>query len=109
MTETRSSRLSDPRRVMRRSFEVFIVALVAMVTTFLLVFAASLYEAGQANAIDKAAALEQYVRRSLAVSAVVATEALDHLEKRGSVEGIASDYDARLEFARLVVPSRMIT
>ena len=86
---------------------MFLVALVVIVLTFFSVFAASLYEAGRANAVSKAAALEQYVRRSLEVSAVVAGEALGHLRRRGSVEGLADDYEAHVRFANLVAAANL--
>jgi PAS domain S-box-containing protein len=107
MTKTGSSKTGFQRRALRRSFAVFIVALVVIVMTFLSVLAASLYEAGKANAVSKSAALEQYVRRSLEVSTVVAGEALDHLRQRGPVEGLAGDYEAHLDFARLVASANL--
>jgi PAS domain S-box-containing protein len=102
-----SSMPKHSQGALRRSFTVFLVALVVIVTIFLSIFAASLYQAGRANAVSKAAALEQYVRRSLEVSAIVAGEALDHLRRRGSVEGLAGDYEAHVQFANLVAAANL--
>jgi PAS domain S-box-containing protein len=107
MIATGSSEPSHPQRALRRSFAVFLVALVVIVTTFLSIFAVSLHEAGRANAVSKAAALEQYVRRSLEVSAVVAGEALGHLRRRGSVDGLGDNYETHLAFAQLVAAANL--
>jgi PAS domain S-box-containing protein len=107
MIATGSSEPHRPRRALRRAFAVFLVVLVVIVTTFMSVFGASLYESGRVNAVSKAAALEQYVRRSLEVSAVVAGEALDHLRRRGSVEGLADDHETHRDFAVLVASANL--
>jgi PAS domain S-box-containing protein len=96
-----------PQRALQRSFAVFLVALVGIVLTFLSVFAVSLYDAGRANSVSKAAALEQYVRRSLEVSAVVAGEALRHLRSRGSIDGLVDDYGTHAHFADLVAAANL--
>ena len=70
-------------RLLRRSFAIFLVALVSIVLAFLAAFAVSLYEAGRNNATSMAAAVEQYVGRSLEVSAFVARDALGYLDRRG--------------------------
>jgi PAS domain S-box-containing protein len=88
-------------RLLRRSFAGFLVTLIVIVLTFLAIFAASLYEAGRQNAVSRTAALEQYVRRSLEVSAVIARDALGYLHRRDSLEGLAEDYDAHLYFSKL--------
>jgi hypothetical protein len=75
--------------LLRRSFAVFLVTLVLIILAFLTILALSLYEAGRNNAISKTAALEQYVRRSLEVSTVVAGGALACLHLRGSLAGLA--------------------
>ncbi len=88
--------------LLRRSFTIFLVALIVIVVAFLAVFAVSLYQSGRENAVSKATALEQYVRRSLEVSAVVAEDALGYLRRRGTLEGLAEDRDAHEHFAALV-------
>ena len=86
-------------RLLRRSFAGVLVTLIMIVLTFLAIFAASLYEAGRQNAVSRTAALEQYVRRSLEVSDVIARDALGYLHRRGSLEGLGEDYDAHLYFS----------
>jgi PAS domain S-box-containing protein len=77
--------------LLRRSFAVFLITLIAIVLTFLLLFGLSLYRTGHATAASQAAALEQYVRRKLEVSAVVADDVLDYLRRRGGMEGLSAD------------------
>lgn len=96
---------ANPDRALRRAFCAFLAALVVLVVGFLVLLGASLYEAGRANAISRVVALEQYVRRSLEVSAVVADEAQRELGRRASLEGIAKDADAHAYFADLVAKS----
>jgi PAS domain S-box-containing protein len=107
MTAASSSEPAHPQRMLRRSFVAFLVALVVVVLTFLSVYATSLYGAGRTNAVNKAAALEQYVRRSLEVSAVVAGEALAHLRARESLDGIAEDYETHVRFAELAAAANL--
>jgi PAS domain S-box-containing protein len=88
--------------LLRRSFTIFLVALIIIVMAFLAVFAVSLYQSGRENAVSKATALEQYVRRSLEVSAVVAEDALGYLRRRGTLDGLAQDREAHEYLASLV-------
>jgi PAS domain S-box-containing protein len=92
-----------PLRLLRRSFAVFLVTLVLIILAFLTILALSLYEAGRNNAVSKTAALEQYVRRSLEVSTVVAGGALAYLHLRGSLAGLAEDFEAHSYFSGLAV------
>ncbi|MFW5654014.1 MAG: sensor histidine kinase, partial [Roseicyclus sp.] len=94
-------------RLLRRSFAIFLVALVSIVLAFLAAFAVSLYEAGRNNATSMAAAVEQYVGRSLEVSAFVARDALGYLDRRGSVEDLSNDREAHEHFADLVDAMRI--
>ncbi len=87
--------------LLRRCFTLFLATLVATVLIFLAIFGMSLYQAGRDNAASQAAALEQYVRRSLEVSAVVGNAALGHLQQRGSLKGLAEDREAHLYFSNL--------
>jgi PAS domain S-box-containing protein len=88
-------------RLLRRSFTVFLAALISIVLAFLAAFALSLYQSGRNNAVSMVAALEQFVGRSLDVSEIVARDALGYLERRGSVEGLSDDRDAHAHFAEL--------
>lgn len=88
-------------RLLRRSYTVFIVALASIILAFILSLAASLYGSGRTNAVNMAAALEQFVGRSLEVSQIVARDALGYLYRRGSVEGLVQDRDAHEYFAEL--------
>ena len=94
-------------RLLQRSFTVFSLALIAMVLAFLAAFALSLYESGRNNATSMAAALEQFVGRSLEVSEIVARDALGYLDRRGSVEGLSQDRQAHEYFAELADAMRI--
>jgi PAS domain S-box-containing protein len=87
--------------LLRRSFTFFLGALVILVTGFQLVFGHSLYQSGKTSAASQAAALEQYVRRSLEVSAIVAHDVLDYLSRRGGLEGLEDDIEAHAFLANL--------
>lgn len=86
---------------LRRSFTLFLVTLITVVMVFLIVFGMSLYQAGRNTAASQAAALEQYVRRTLEVSTVIAADALSHLQRRGNLEGLREDRGAHLYFSNL--------
>jgi PAS domain S-box-containing protein len=77
------------------------VTLILIVLAFSVAFGASLIERGRADASSKAAALEQYVHRSLEVSAAVAEDALSFLDRRETLEGLANDLEAHAHFSRL--------
>ena len=77
------------------------VTLILIVLAFAVAFGASLMERGRADASSKAAALEQYVHRSLEVSAAVAEDALSFLHRRETLEGLAHDLEAHAHFSRL--------
>lgn len=87
--------------LLRRSFTLFLGTLIAGVPILLTVFGMSLYQSGRDNAANQAVALEQYVRRSLEVSTVIANDALGHLQRRGSLEGLREDHEAHLYFSNL--------
>jgi PAS domain S-box-containing protein len=89
------------QRMLRRSFAAFMITLVLIVVAFSIAFGASLLERGRADAIGKAAALEQYVRRSLEVSTAVAEDALRFLHRRETLEGLAQDQEAHAYFSHL--------
>ncbi len=87
--------------MLRRSFMIFVAAIIMMVLAFLATLAFSLYESGRNNAVSMSAALEQFVGRSLEVSEFAARDALNYLERRGSVEGLVQDREAHAHFAEL--------
>jgi PAS domain S-box-containing protein len=89
------------RWTLRRAFAAFMATLVLIVLGFAFVFGASLLERGRTEAISKAAALEQYVRRSLEVSTAIAEDALRFLHRRETLDGLARDMQAHSYFARL--------
>jgi PAS domain S-box-containing protein len=89
------------RRMLRRAFAAFMATLVLIVLAFGVAFAASLLERGRADATSKAAALEQYVRRSLEVSTAIAEDALRFLQRRESLDGLTQDPQAHAYFAHL--------
>jgi PAS domain S-box-containing protein len=89
------------RRALRRSFAAFMVTLILIVLGFAVAFGASLLQRGHADASSKAAALEQYVRRSLEVSTAVAEDALRFLHRRETLEGLAQDQEAHSYFSLL--------
>lgn len=88
-------------KLLRRSFTFFLGTLIAGVPILLTVFGLSLYQSGRDNAANQAVALEQYVRRSLEVSTVIAEDALGQLRRRGSLEGLREDHEAHLYFSNL--------
>lgn len=87
--------------LLRRSFTLFLATLLVGVPILLTVFGVLLYQSGRNNASNQAVALEQYVRRSLDVSDVIANDALGYLQRRGSLEGLHDDYEAHLYFSNL--------
>jgi PAS domain S-box-containing protein len=89
------------QRALRRAFAGFVAALVLIAVAFAVIFGASLVERGRVEAVSKAAALEQYVRRSLEVSSARAEDALRFLHRRGTLEGLAQDQEAHAYFADL--------
>jgi PAS domain S-box-containing protein len=107
MNKSMAPEVSSFPALLRRSFAVLIVTLVLLVLTFLLLLGQSLYKAGRTNAASQAAALEQYVRRSLEVSAVVADDVLNYLQRRGGLEGLEADQGAHEVLASLSATAKL--
>ncbi|WP_096787923.1 hypothetical protein [Rhodobacter sp. CZR27] len=91
---------ADLPRPLSLTIGLFCAEIVLVVLLALSLFGLALVFRAESNAHSMSSTLDKYAARTLEVAELVSEEARDHIERRGSVEGLDQDRPAHVRFAQ---------